>query len=87
MLNPALASLAPLIGDWQMQLRGAWFQPDPATRVIGSVTLAGIEGGAAVAMRQSGGEAPPRAVWIVGRDECEGEYHVICAGARGVSRI
>lgn len=70
-----------------MQLHGASFLPDPDTRVTGSFTIAWIEDGAAIAMRQSSGQGPPSAVWIIGRDMVGTEFEVLYADSRGVSRI
>jgi hypothetical protein len=58
-VNPTLATLEPLIGEWHMELSGASFLPDPDTKVPGSVVFEWIENGALVAMRQ-GDTHPPR---------------------------
>lgn len=79
---PALEQLKFLVGDWDMELFGAAFLPDPETRVHGAVTFVWIEQGAALVMRQ--GEA---ATWIIGRDEAEENFHVLYSDSRGVSRI
>jgi hypothetical protein len=86
MTNPALADLAPLVGEWRMEVYGAAFLPDLDTRVTGSVELDWIENGAAVVMRQGAGEGPPTAVWIIGRDDRDANYQVLYADDRGVSR-
>jgi hypothetical protein len=80
--NPALAELQFLAGDWDMELSGASFLPDPEAVVKGSVTFDWIEAGAALVMRM--GEA---ATWIIGRDDAEPEYRVLYADDRGVSRV
>ena len=68
MTNPALADLAPLVGQWRMEVYGAAFLPDLDTRVTGSVEFDWIENGAAVVMRQGADyEGSPAAVWIIGR--------------------
>ena len=36
---------------------------------------------------QSGANGPPQARWLMGRDQTSGEYCVLYADARGVSRI
>ena len=87
MTNPALAGLAPLIGQWRTELHNAAFLPDPDTRLTGSVEIEWIEDGAAVAMRQGDGAGPPAAVWIIGRDETDADFLVHYADGRGVSRI
>jgi hypothetical protein len=79
---PALEQLQFLVGDWDMELFGAAFLPDPETRVNGAVTFAWIEQGGALVMRQ--GET---ATWIIGRDEDEENFQVLYSDGRGVSRV
>jgi hypothetical protein len=86
-INPALADLEPLVGNWRMELYGAAFLPDPAARVAGSVNIDWVEGGAALVMRQGDSALPPAAVWIIGRDDARDDYSVLYADDRGVSRI
>lgn len=81
-VNPALASLEFLLGEWDMELSAASFLPGPDATVRGSVTFEWIADGAALAMRQ--GDA---ATWIIGRDDSEQDYHVLYADSRGVSRV
>ena len=75
--NPALAGLAPLVGEWRMELYGAAFLPDFDTRVTGSVEFDWIENGAAIVMRQHSGAGPPAAVWIFGRDDNDANYQAL----------
>ena len=87
MTNPALADLAPLVGQWRMDVYGAAFLPDLDTRVTGSVEFAWIENGAAVVMRQGADyEGSPAAVWIIGRDESDAAYRILYADDHGISR-
>jgi hypothetical protein len=87
MTNPALADLAPLVGQWRMEVYGAAFLPDLDTRVTGSVEFDWIENGAAVVMRQGADyEGSPAAVWIIGRDDSDATYRILYADDRGVSR-
>lgn len=87
--NPAVANLAILVGDWEMELSGASFLPSPQERVRGGrVHFEWIEGGALLAMRQGGNAGmPPAARWIMGRDEASDGYMVFYSDARGVSRV
>jgi hypothetical protein len=84
--NPALAALQFLAGSWDMELSEASFLPDPEAKVGGSVTVEWIEQGAALVMRM-GDAAAPMATWIIGRDDCDPDYHVLYADDRGVSRV
>ncbi len=70
-----------------MELHDASFLSVPDARVTGSVDVAWIEGGSALAIRQGDSAHPPAAVWIVGRDEGDPEYSMLYADDRGVSRI
>ncbi|HZT97472.1 MAG TPA: hypothetical protein VFB34_11625 [Chloroflexota bacterium] len=70
-----------------MELYGATFLPDSDARMTGTFTVDWIEGGTAIAMRQSVGEGPPEATWIIGRDESEGGFMVLYADDRCVSRM
>jgi hypothetical protein len=87
--NPSLENLVVLVGDWDMDLSGASFLPNPDDKVLGHVGFKWIEGGALLLMRQ--GEAPPpsppQARWVIGRDEASPDYKVLYFDGRGVSRI
>ncbi len=87
MQNPALECLTPLIGSWTMDLYGASFLPEPNTHVTGTVQIDWIEGGAAIAIRQSDSEHPPAAVWIIGKDDDLDALSVLYSDDRGVSRL
>jgi hypothetical protein len=88
--NPALANLAPLVGDWTMELSHAAFLPKPTDTVRSVATFAWIEGGALLALYQ--GDKPPQtpaARWIIGRDQDgdDDRYTVLYSDTRGVSRL
>ena len=85
--NPALVGLAPLIGNWRMELYGASFLTDPDARLAGMAVIDWVEDGAAVVMRQGDREQPRSSTWIVGRDESETGYQVLYSDSRGVSRL
>jgi len=86
--NPALADLAFLVGDWDMELSSASFLPDPEQVIHSYAGFAWIEGGALLAMRQGDQPpTPPSATWVIGRDEASPDYSVLYSDGRGVSRI
>jgi hypothetical protein len=87
MTNPALGELAPLLGQWTMELYGAAFLPDLDSRVTGSVAVDWIEDGAAIVVRQGSSHIPPLALWIIGRDDGSANYMALYADDRGVSRV
>jgi len=87
MSNPALVGLEFLVGQWQMELHGAAFLPDPGARVTGSVRIDWIADGAAIVMRQGEGTEPSAAVWIIGRDDSTTDFQVLYSDDRGVSRL
>jgi len=80
--NPALADLAPIVGEWDMELSSAEFLPDPQQTVRGRVVFSWIEGGALIAMRQGSD-----ATWVIGRDEKSDEYTILYCDSRGISRV
>lgn len=86
--NPSLAELGFLIGEWDMAISGASFLPDPDQVVHGLVEFAATEDGRFLVMRQGVvPSGPPAASWVIGRDDSKGEYTVLYADGRGVSRI
>jgi len=44
--NPALDQLAPLIGEWNIEITSMSFDPDPAAVVRGHCSFDWLEGGA-----------------------------------------
>ena len=88
--NPALKELTSLAGRWDVELR--W---SPQTHALvggpGAVQLAArfewIEEGSFLVQHQGNGAGPPQARWLIGRDETSGQYTVLYADARGVSRV
>jgi len=86
--NPALKELAFLIGDWDMALSGAAFLPTTQDVVHDSVTFRPIESGALLTMHQGSNESgPPKATWVMGKDDSDDHYTVLYADERGVSRL
>jgi len=86
--NPSLAELGFLIGEWDMAISRASFLADPDQVVHGRVEFLTTEGGRFVVMRQGIEPSdPPAASWVIGRDDSQGEYTVLYADSRGVSRI
>jgi hypothetical protein len=86
--NPALSQLAALVGDWQTKLSNASFLPDPSATVRGHTSFHWFDEGAFLVMRQS--DTPtnaPRALWVIGRDETQGEYEVLYFDTRPMSRV
>jgi hypothetical protein len=86
--NPALAQLALLEGEWQMELSNASFLPDPIATVRGHCSFYWVLDGAFLVMRQGDRPpSPPAALWLIGRDEALDGYTVLYFDARLVSRI
>ena len=85
--NPSLAELGFLIGEWDMAISGASFLPDPDQVVHGRVEFSATEDGPVLVMRQGvEPSGPPAASWVIGRDDSKGQYTVLYADGRGVSR-
>ncbi len=86
--NPALADLAFLAGEWDMEVSNAPFLPTRDDTAHGHVTFAWIEEGAFLVMRQSEQfETPPSARWAIGRDGSGTAFTVLYSDERGVSRV
>ncbi len=86
--NPALQSLAFLVGEWEMALSNAAFLPRPTDIVTGSVAFEWVLDGAFLIMYM--GDRPPgtpNATWLFGRDDSTAAYTVLYSDARGVSRV
>ncbi|MGH3426140.1 MAG: hypothetical protein ACRDQZ_00955 [Mycobacteriales bacterium] len=78
-----------LTGQWQMEIH--W---SPKTHelaggpaiVHGATSFEWIEGGCFLVQHQ-GADGAPHARWLFGRDDTSGEYRVLYADSRGVSRV
>lgn len=88
--NPALKELTRLAGRWDVQLR---WSPQMHALIGGPATVQlaarfeWIEEGSFLVQHQGSGAGPPQARWLIGRDETSGQYTVLYADARGVSRV
>jgi hypothetical protein len=86
--SPALQPLEVLVGRWDAEIR---WSPKTHSIVGGPPTVRGIshfewiEDGCFLVQRQ-GADGLPEARWVIGRDETSGEYRVLYADGRGVSR-
>jgi hypothetical protein len=89
---PALKPLEVLSGRWNVQIR---WSPKTHKLVGGPATVEGtarfdwIEYGHFLVQHQGKGEngGPPEARLLMGRDDTSGEFSVLYADARGVSRV
>lgn len=88
--NPSLKPLEVLSGRWDMEIR---WSPEAHKLVGGPATVRGatrfewIEDGHFLVHHQGGADGAPDSRWLMGRDETSGEYSVLYADARGVSRV
>jgi hypothetical protein len=86
--NPALADLEVLVGRWEVTLSQASFLADPEETATLRAVFEPIESGRLLSLRQlSEGSGPPLASWVMGRDGTEGDYTVLYADDRVVSRV
>ncbi len=86
--NPALSQLDFLLGEWRTELSNAAFLPDRSATAGGRTSFGWVEDGAFLAMRQyQTPSGPPQAVWVIGRDQVEGQYEVFYFDRRPMSRI
>jgi hypothetical protein len=84
--NPALKELEIFVGNWDMEISGAAFLPDPQTKVHAPTYFKWIEDGGFLVMQQ-GEEGVPQATWLIGRDEATELFKVFYFDERMVSRI
>ena len=88
--NPSLEPLRVLAGRWDMELR---WSPQTHALVGGPATARGaarfewVEDGHFLVLHQGPEDGSSAARWLIGRDETSGEYSVLYADARGVSRV
>lgn len=87
--NPALAVLAPLVGDWTMKI--SW--SEKTHKLVGGPQT--IESPASFAwaadgsfvQQTAGRSGAPVAHWMIGRDDASGAFSALYADSRGVSRL
>lgn len=86
--NLALDQLAPLLGEWNIEITSMSFDADPSAVVQGHSSFAWLEGGAFLIQRS---EIPnsdfPTTTAVVGPDEEAATYRMLYYDSRAVSRI
>jgi len=86
--NPALDALAPLLGEWDIEITSMSFQEDPSASVRGHSSLAWLEGGAFLIQHSEiPNSAFPTSTAVIGADDEAGAYRMLYYDSRGVSRI
>jgi len=86
--NPALDQLAPLIGEWDIEITSMSFDPAPSAVVRGNTSFDWLEAGAFL-IQHSEIDHPdfPRSKAVIGADDEAGTYRMLYYDNRGVSRI
>lgn len=86
--NLALDQLAPLLGEWNIEITSMSFDADPSAVVRGHSSFTWLEGGAFLIQRS---EIPnsdfPTTTAVVGPDEEAATYRMLYYDSRAVSRI
>ncbi len=88
--NHSLKPLEMFSGRWDVEIR---WSPKTHKLVGGPATIQGttsfewIEDGHFLVQYQEGADGLPDARWLMGRDETSGEYSILYADKRGVSRV
>ncbi len=83
-LNPALAPLAFLVGEWRVVAT----HPSFPTAVTGRASVEWLEGGAFLILRSSFDQpGPPGGKQIIGKDDTTETFRVLYFDDRGISRI
>ena len=86
--NPALEQLAPLIGEWNIEITSMSFHEDPSAVVRGQSSFAWLEGGAFLIQHSEISASEfPRSMAVVGADDEAATYRMLYYDSRGVSRI
>jgi hypothetical protein len=86
--NPALDQLAPLIGEWNIEITNMSFDPDPSTVVRGHSSFDWLEGGAFLIQHlEIDNPDFPRSIAVMGPDDAAETYRMLYYDSRGVSRI
>lgn len=86
--NPALEALAPLIGEWEIEITSMSFQEDSSAAVRGHSSFEWLEGGAFLRQHSEISASEfPRSMAVMGADDEAGTYRMLYYDSRGVSRI
>ena len=86
--NPALDQLAPLIGEWNIEITSMSFDPDPSAVVRGHSSFAWLQGGAFLIQHSEIPDSDfPTSTSVMGPDDEAGTYAMLYSDSRGVSRI
>jgi hypothetical protein len=84
--NEVLASLEPLIGEWDLTLTNSWFLESMETRVSGEATFEWLDD-AFIVWRWWAGSRDEPAVMVIGRSDARDAFNVLSWDSRGVSRV
>jgi len=86
--NPALDQLAPLLGEWNIEITSVSSFEDPSAVVRGHSSFAWLEGGAFLLQHSEILHSDfPRSTAVMGPDDEAGTYRMLYYDSRGVSRI
>jgi hypothetical protein len=86
--NLALDQLAPLLGEWQIEISAMSMDPDPSAVVRGRSSFSWLEGGAFLLQHSEIPDSDfPTSTAVMGPDEEAGTYRMLYYDSRGVSRI
>ena len=86
MKNDALATLAPLIGEWEYTMYNSWFLESMDTEVKGYTTIEWLHD-AFIVFRSSDADKKPSDVWVIGYSDPQEKYQMFYYDQRGVARI
>ena len=86
--NPALDELAPLLGEWNIEIKSVSSYADQSAVVRGHSSFAWLEGGAFLIQHSEISASEfPRSTAVMGPDDEAGIYRMLYHDSRGVSRI
>ena len=86
--NPALDQLAPLLGEWDIEITSISSYEDPSAVVRGHSSFGWLEGGAFLIQHSEISASEfPRSTSVMGPDEEAATYRMLYYDSRAVSRI
>ena len=86
MVNPSLAPLAVLVGDWRVELTNAEFL-EPGSSTFGTFSASWLDDSFLVLRTGTDAGDAPTSIAVIGRNEHRDDYELLYADDRGVSRI
>lgn len=85
MKNKGLATLEPLIGEWEYTMYNAWFLESMDTKIVGKTVIEWQHDSFVVVRGEVDGK--PDDIWVIGYSDAREKYQLFYYDQRGVARI